>query len=87
MIDSITSLTVSVWRGHSYAGLHCKTLCGYAKGADYKPGMRFSGDLGQHSWNAVFINGSWRLIDCHWAARRLVGKAVINDLLCPIVYT
>ncbi|KAM7539819.1 hypothetical protein Aperf_G00000021016 [Anoplocephala perfoliata] len=58
-----------------YANLHCKLLLGYAKGADYSPGMRFTGAaVGQHSWNAVLVDGTWHLIDCHWAARRLIVK-------------
>lgn len=62
-----------------YAGLHCKLLIGYAKGAEYAPGMHFSGRQGQHSWNAVLIDKCWRLIDCHWAARRLIGKRPSPD--------
>ncbi|CAH8583625.1 unnamed protein product [Heterobilharzia americana] len=62
-----------------YAGLHCKLLIGYAKGAEYAPGMHFSGRQGQHSWNAVLIDKVWRLIDCHWAARRLIGKRPSPD--------
>jgi hypothetical protein len=58
----------------SHANLHCKTLTGLAKGADYKPGMKFSGQQSHHSWNAVLIGGIWHLVDCHWAARRLVGQ-------------
>ena len=53
----------------SYANLHCVIITGYAKGAEYEPGMKFTGRQGQHSWNAVFVNGAWRLMDCHWAAR------------------
>lgn len=60
------------------AGLMCKTISGYAKGANYNPSKKFDKMQCQHSWNAVFVDGVWRLVDCHWAARRIVGKQSAN---------
>ena len=54
-------------------------LIGYAKGVDYQPGMRFQGRQGEHAWNSVLIDRTWYLFDCHWAARRLVGKEETVD--------
>ena len=35
----------------------------FISGIDFIPGEGVS-----HAWNAVFINGSWRLLDCTWGA-------------------
>ena len=59
---------------YSYAGLHCVTLSGWAKGVDYKPGAPITGTPANHSWNAVFIDGNWQLVDCHWATRYLQSE-------------
>ena len=49
------------------AGLEAVSVSGYAKGEGYEAGDRFSGPP-SHSWNAVCIDGSWRLVDCTWGA-------------------
>lgn len=57
----------------SYAGLHCEVVLGYSKGAGYKPGMRMDGQAFRNSWTVVNIDGSWRLVNCTWAARHVTG--------------
>ncbi len=47
-------------------GLTVETVSGYAKGYGYSPGAVFSGT--NHDWNAVLIDGAWRLMDCTWGA-------------------
>lgn len=64
----------------SYSGLHSSVIRGFAKGSDYTPGMKFDGDTGRHSWDAVYVNGEWHLLDCYWAARRLAKKEVDESL-------
>ncbi|GFO10596.1 kyphoscoliosis peptidase [Plakobranchus ocellatus] len=67
----------------SYAGLHCEIVLGFSKGAGYKPGMRMEGQTFRNSWTAVNINGSWRLVNCTWAARHVTG---LKDKLPPIYH-
>ena len=45
-------------------GLQVKTIQGFVKGFDYRPGYIFKpGQDCLHDWNAIFLMGSWRLID------------------------
>ena len=48
------------------AGLEARTISGYAKAAGSLPGQHF--DKANHAWNAVRIDGQWRLIDTTWGA-------------------
>ena len=59
-----------------YAGVHCVTVIGYAKGVDFRVGHRFAAGKGAaapltHSWNALYLPaaGGWQLVDVHWGAR------------------
>uniref|UniRef100_A0A670INR5 Kyphoscoliosis peptidase-like n=1 Tax=Podarcis muralis TaxID=64176 RepID=A0A670INR5_PODMU len=51
----------------SIAGIQCKKLSGYAKGAGYKPGNVFKG-ASDHAWNVVHLDGSWHLLDSTWGS-------------------
>ncbi|XP_076062856.1 peptidase hillarin [Oratosquilla oratoria] len=57
----------------SYAGLHCVVIKGYSKSAGYQPGVRFEDSRFRNSWNAVFVAGAWRFVQCNWGARHLVN--------------
>uniref|UniRef100_A0A6G1S7H5 Kyphoscoliosis peptidase n=1 Tax=Aceria tosichella TaxID=561515 RepID=A0A6G1S7H5_9ACAR len=63
----------------SYAGLHCVVIKGYSKSAGYQPGVRFEGNRFRNSWNAVYVAGAWRFVQCNWGARHLVSVAVMQD--------
>ncbi|XP_067679021.1 hillarin-like [Haliotis asinina] len=56
----------------SYCGLHCVEIKGHSKSVGYEPGMEITPDTFQNTWNAVLIDGDWRLIQCNWGARHLV---------------
>ncbi len=48
-----------------YAGIENELISGHSKGYGFEPGEPFSVN---HAWNAVRIDGSWRLVDPTWAA-------------------
>lgn len=64
---------------YRYGGLHCVAISGYAKGVDYFPGDRFQGLPANHSWNAVYLKGSWQLVDAQWATRYLSSGMDLHD--------
>ncbi len=49
------------------ANLEVVKIAGFAKGYGFVAGGRVSGRP-NHAWNAVKINGTWRLVDCTWGA-------------------
>jgi transglutaminase/protease-like cytokinesis protein 3 len=48
-------------------GLEIEVVSGWSKGYGYTPGQRFDGAT-NHAWNAVRIEGQWRLMDPTWGA-------------------
>lgn len=56
-------------------------LTGFAKGLDYRPGDKFKGTEFNHSWNAVYIDDNWYLVDSHWATRYLVSDKNVPENL------
>uniref|UniRef100_A0AC34QNY8 LIM zinc-binding domain-containing protein n=1 Tax=Panagrolaimus sp. JU765 TaxID=591449 RepID=A0AC34QNY8_9BILA len=57
----------------AYAGLHCVVIKGYSKSAGFQPGFRFDDSRFRNTWNAVFLDGSWRFVQCNWGARHIVN--------------
>uniref|UniRef100_A0A183B9N7 TGc domain-containing protein n=1 Tax=Echinostoma caproni TaxID=27848 RepID=A0A183B9N7_9TREM len=82
MVLPVICLVWKLCTPDSYSGIHCITVSGYAKGVDYLPGDRFSGLPANHSWNVIYIRGSWQLVDAHWAARYMSsGKNVPENVV------
>jgi len=48
-------------------GLEVEIISGHGKGRGYEPGQGLNSAL-EHAWNAVKIDGEWRLVDCTWGA-------------------
>lgn len=49
------------------AGLECVTVQGYSKGYRFTAGDPLA-EKPNHAWNAVRVDGTWRLVDCTWGA-------------------
>jgi hypothetical protein len=49
------------------AGLEVVSISGFAKGYGYSSGGKIP-DKSNHAWNAVKIEGEWKLLDCTWGA-------------------
>lgn len=56
-----------------YANLPCAIIRGYLKGSTYEVGQKINKDLHRGEWNAVLIDGNWRLINSFWGACVLSG--------------
>ena len=54
-------------------GLQVEIVSGWSKGYGYNSGERFSGRT-NHSWNAVRVDGRWRLMDATWGSGYLDGN-------------
>jgi len=64
----------------SAAGLYASTITGFVKGAGYCPDHHFK-DVHENfrgKWNAVLINGQWRLVDTHWGSRHVSGGRLVS---------
>ncbi|XP_053159218.1 kyphoscoliosis peptidase-like isoform X3 [Hemicordylus capensis] len=48
----------------SIAGIECKKLSGFAKGKKKLKGFKNP----NHSWNAVYLDGRWHLLDSTWGS-------------------
>ena len=62
------------------AGVHAKMITGYLKGAGYFPDYHFGdkSDPFRGSWNAVLIDGQWRLLDTNWGSRHVTGRPTLQ---------
>ena len=53
-----------------YAGINCVVVHGYDKNIQYNTDNNFYFD--EHSWNAVQVEGGWKLVDACWDAGAVV---------------
>jgi hypothetical protein len=70
-----TGYSVLFFQLCSLAGMGALVINGYSKGFGYRGFVGVSTD---HAWNAVKINGKWRLVDVTWDAGHVDYKTFIK---------
>ena len=58
---------------HSFADIECARIQGFLKDLNYIPGDAI-GERVNHEWNAVRVNGTWRLVDVTFASGYLTSN-------------
>lgn len=66
------------------AGIKSRVITGYSKGFGYQPNSRFN--ISNHSWNAVYIEGKWQLLDVTWASPHAVYSIVSKPVAINFKY-
>jgi hypothetical protein len=67
------------------SGLDAVAISGWAKGYGTQPGSRFGGPK-NHAWNAVMVDGEWRLIDCTWGSGSVDAEGVYRKRFEPFYF-
>lgn len=55
-------------------GMPCVLVNGINKSSAYQPGRPIDRSALRAQWNAVYVDGQWRLIDVFWASTCIVGR-------------
>lgn len=55
------------------ANIETATVTGNTKHAHYEIGDTFDAEKHSGTWSAVFVNGSWHLLDVAWSSKAVSG--------------
>jgi len=56
------------------AGIPCRTITGNGRGYGFSQGQEIVDGQQNHAWNAVHVEGAWRLVDVTWDAGHVEGR-------------
>lgn len=60
-------------------GLEVAKVHGWAKGYGYVAGSKLEDRNSTHTWNAVKLDGQWRLVDCTWGSGVIVDRKFVKQ--------